>query len=177
MSPSNNVVIQKAWVVNNIEKSAKQWSDALNIGPFYLAEYTPTVFENIEYRGQPGKLHMKTAIAYAGDVQIELVEPVGSYPCAFFDTVNKGSIGFHHECYWTDDIESDFAHYKNQGFTIANQGQIAGGGPRFAYIDASETLGCMIELLERRESTERMFSQWRENATKWKSGDSAICKL
>lgn len=177
MSPTNNTVIQQAWVVKDIEQAALQWSKAFNIGPFYLAEYTPQVFSHIEYRGEPGKLHMKTAIAYSGDVQFELVEPIGSYPCAFFDTVQEGHIGFHHICYWSDDFEADLAHYTNQGFVIANQGQVVGGGPNFAYIDASESLGFMIELLERRESTEKVFSGWRESAKTWTADQDLIVKL
>ena len=175
--PTHNIAIQKAWIVTDIEEAAKKWSAALNIGPFYIAEYSPAVFGDIEYRGKPGKLHMKTAIAYAGDIQIELVEPVGVYPCAYFDTVEAGSIGFHHLCYWTEDIDADLAHYQQQGFTIANLGQMAGNGPRFAYIDASHTLGFMIELLERAEGTEQLFNSWKESAKQWQSGDPAIIKL
>ena len=120
---------------------------------------------------------MRTAIGYAGDVQIELVEPVGIYPCAYFDTIEAGSAGFHHLCYWTDDIDADLTHYKDQGFVVANQGQMAGGGPRFAYLDASESLGCMIELLERAEGTEKIFNAWKESAKNWRAGDQAIVKL
>jgi len=173
-APTNNVVIQKAWVLSNIEQAAQKWSAALNIGPFYLTEYKPAVFENIEYRGKPGKLHMKTAIAYAGDVQIELVEPLGSYPCAYFDTIDEGSSGFHHLCYWSDDIDADLAHYAKQGFEVANQGQMAFGGPRFAYIDASATIGCMIELLERHEATQALFDKGRDDAKHWEADQNPI---
>jgi hypothetical protein len=175
--PTNNIAIQKAWVVSDIEQAAHKWSRALNIGPFYLAEYTPAVFENIEYRGKPGKLHMKTAIAYSGDIQIELVEPVGIYPCAYFDTIEEGGSGFHHLCYWSDDMDADLEHYQSQGFEIANQGQMTGGGPRFAYIDANEALGCMIELLERRESTESVFAKWRDDSKHWTAGQDSIVRL
>ena len=175
--PTHNIAIQNAWIVTDVEETAKKWSDAMNIGPFYIAEYTPAAFDTIEYRGKPGKLHMRTAIGYAGDVQIELVEPVGIYPCAYFDTIEAGSAGFHHLCYWTDDIDADLTHYEQQGFVVANQGQMAGGGPRFAYLDASESLGCMIELLERAEGTEKIFNAWKESAKNWRAGDQAIVKL
>ncbi len=175
-NPTNNVAIQNAWLVSDIENVARQWSSALNIGPFYLAEYTSDMFETLEYRGTPGKLQMKTAIAYAGNVQIELVEPVGVYPCAYYDTIPEGTTGFHHLCYWSDDIDADLAHYQKQGFEIANFGKMA-GGPRFAYVDASATLGCMIELLERATGIEKLFNSWKEKAEDWKAGNSSIIKL
>jgi hypothetical protein len=175
--PTHNVAIQQAWIVNNLEETAKKWSAMLSVGPFYIAEYSPQVFGEIEYRGKPGKLHMNTAITYAGDIQIELVEPVGIYPCAYFDTIEPGSSGFHHLCFWTEDIEADIAHYIQQGCTVANLGQIAGNGPRFAYLDASKTLGYMIELLERSAGTEATFNGWKENAKNWQPGDPDIIKL
>ncbi len=177
MNPTNNSIFQKAWVVSNLEQAITDWSAAFNIGPFYVAEYTPEVFSSITYRGQPGKLHMKTAIAHSGDLQIELVEPIGSYPCAFFDVIEQGKTGFHHVCYWSDDIDADINHYKQQGFEIANLGQVVGDGPRFAYVDAFDKLGCMIELLERKESTEKVFASWREASKSWTADQDLIIKL
>ena len=176
-TPTNNIAIQKAWIVNDIEHTARQWSAALNIGPFYIAEYSNSMFETIEYRGKPGVLKMKTAIAYVGEVQIELVEPTGSYPSAYTDTIDAGDTGFHHLCYWSDDIEADLAHYEKQGFAVANYGQMAGAGPRFAYVDASASLGCMIELLERAAGIEKLFDSWKENAKNWQSDDEPVVIL
>jgi len=175
-TPTDNVVLQNAWIVSDIETSARQWSAAMNIGPFYIADYTSEMFETLEYRGKPGKLQMKTAIAYAGDVQIELVEPTGVYPCAYFDTIAEGTSGFHHLCYWSDDLDSDLAHYQAQGFEIANLGKMS-GGPRFAYVDASKSLGHMIELLERAKGIEQLFNSWKEKAKEWQAGDPPIIHL
>ena len=68
-------------------------------------------------------------------------------------------------------------HYTAQGFVIANQGQVIGGGPRFAYVDAYDTLGCMIELLERKESTEKVFKSWKESSKNWTADQDLIIKL
>lgn len=177
MTPTHHIAIQNAWVVTDIEKSARDWSKAMNIGPFYIAEYKPEMFDNLLYRGEPAKLHMKTAIAYAGEVQIELVEPVGVYPCAYFDTIAEGKSGFHHLCYWSTDIDADLNHYLEQGFSVANQGQMAGGGPRFAYVDASESLGCMLELLEYSDSVAGLFDQWKQDAKNWQAGNDPVVNL
>jgi hypothetical protein len=74
-------------------------------------------------------------------------------------------------------MDADLEHYQSQGFEIANQGQMTGGGPRFAYIDANEALGCMIELLERRESTESVFAKWRDDSKHWTAGQDSIVRL
>ncbi len=176
MIPSNNVVIQKAWVVTDVEEAALSWSKALNIGPFFLAEFTPQVFSQVSYRGQESSLHMKTAIGFVDGVQIELVEPVGDSPSAFRDVFAQGQAGFHHLCFWSDDFDADMSHYTNQGFAIANQGQVVGGGPRFAYLDAMASLGSMIELLERKPSTEQTFQKWQDIAKAWTPDQDVIVK-
>ncbi len=174
--PTSTQPIQKAWIVTDIEAAARRWSETLGIGPFHVAEYPPETFDSMLYRGKPGKLHMKTAIAYAGMEQIELVEPVGVYDCAYYDTIAPGSEGFHHLCFWTDDLDADIAWYESAGNVVANKGQMAGGGPGFAYIDASATIGCMIELLERLKPLEELFESWRQTCLNW-PGKPTIIRL
>ncbi|MEO1203594.1 MAG: VOC family protein [Pseudomonadota bacterium] len=172
--PTENRPLQKAWIVTDIEAAARRWSKALGVGPFFVAEYPPSVFDELHYRGAPGKLHMKTAIAYAGDEQIELVQPLGDFDCAYNDTVPYGQGGFHHLCFWTDDIDADVAHYESLGLEVANAGRMTDGGPRFAYVDASETLGAMIELLERRPALVELFDGWRDTCRKWDGAEAIV---
>lgn len=175
-APSSNRPLQKAWIVNDIVAAATRWSAVLNIGPFHLAEYRPQTFEGLTYRGKPGRLHMYTAICYAGDEQIELIQPLMDGPSAYSDTVSPGREGFHHLCFWSDDLDLDLAHYAAQGYPIANEGRVAGGGPRFAYVDTSAGLGCMIELLERHEGIERVFASWHAACAAW-DGRTPIVRL
>lgn len=174
--PTDSKPFQKAWIVNDIERTAESWSELLNIGPFFVAEYKASHFETLLYRGEPGTLTMKTAIAYAGAEQIELVEPIGEYPSAYRDTIPIGETGFHHLCFWSDDIDGDLAHYRKLGFQVANEGKMAGGGPRFAYVDTSSTLDCMVELLERSPGIEKLFGSWRDACDCW-DGVNPIVRL
>ncbi|MFK8031845.1 MAG: VOC family protein [Gammaproteobacteria bacterium] len=173
--PTGRTPFQQAWVVNDIEQTARSWSASLNIGPFYIAEYTPDMFEFIDYRGGAGSLHMKTAIAYSGDSQIELVEPLGTAPSIYRDVYENGQTGFHHLCFWSDEFERDLEHHVSQGHVIANEGKMK-RGPRFAYVDATETLNCVIEVLERRPALVALFDEWREAAKSW-DGKRPVVKL
>ena len=174
--PSDSKPFQKAWIVQDIESAARSWSEILNIGPFYVAEYGPSIFECIQYRGGPGTLRMKTAITYAGDQQIELVEPIGDSPSAYSDTIPPGQTGFHHLCFWSDDLDGDLEYYRKLGFPAANEGKMAGGGPRFAYVDTSPVLQCMVELLERSPGIEKLFDGWRLSCMDW-DGKTPIVHL
>lgn len=164
--PTRKRAIQNAWVVNDIEASARRWSATLGIGPFFVAEYGDRIFDTLEYRGAPGHLRMKTAIAFSGDMQIELIEPMDDSPSAYRDLYAPGETGFHHLCFWSDDIDADLAHYTDSGCSIANVGKMR-GGPRFAYIDARPTTGCMIELLEHDAGLQGLFDKWQRANAAW----------
>jgi hypothetical protein len=116
---------------------------------------------------------MKTAIAFSGDMQIELIEPTDDSPSAYRDVYGAGETGFHHLCFWSSDIDADLAHYASSGCEIANVGKMR-GGPRFAYIDARKTIGCMVELLEENAPLEALFSKWQQRNIDWDGKDPVV---
>ena len=169
-SPTHNKPFQNAWVVDDIEAAAMQWVSDTGVGPFFMAEYSAEILTNTLYRGTPTEITMKTALAQAGDVQIELIQPVGSQPNIYRDTVPVGQTRFHHMCCWSDDLNADISHYKAAGFEVASQGEVI-SGPRFAYIDCHEKLGCMIELMEVNEPLQQMFQMIKAAAENWDGSD------
>jgi hypothetical protein len=173
MLPSTRSVFQQAWIVNDIELSARRWSASLGIGPFYLATYNSDRFEDVVYRGAPGIQQMRTAICYAGGVQIELIQRLGNRPNCYTDTIPEGQEGFHHICVWTHDLDADIGRYAQQGSEVATRGRVR-GGPAFAYVDAVKSIGCMIELLEYSAALEQVFDGWRENCAQWTGGELFI---
>lgn len=173
--PTDRTNTQNAWVVTDIEAAILDWHKTMGIGPFFLGTYPVSLFPGMQYRGNPGELTMKTAIAYSGDLQIELIEPLGDAPNAYRDVFPKGTAGFHHMCFWTDDIDQDLAHYAANDCPAVNVGQMR-GGPRFAYVDTRQKIGCMTELLERHEHVEHMFADWKKQSAQW-DGQSVIVRL
>lgn len=168
--PSSHELLQQAWVVDDLEAAAQRFSRTLSIGPFFIAEYRPEFFEGVEYRSQPGSLQMRTAIAYAGAVQIELIQPTGSGPSCYRDTVPAGREGFHHICFWTHDLERDISEYLARGCSIAVRGRVK-KGPAFAYLDATTSIGCMVELLEYSAGIAKVFDGWRATCAQWTGGE------
>ena len=84
---------QSAWIVDDIDEAARLWAEKTGIGPFFVADYQEGVFET-SYRGKPAPMTMKTALAQAGSMQIELIQPTGDGPSAYRDTVPMGRPGF-----------------------------------------------------------------------------------
>ena len=111
--PTHKQPIQNAWVVDDIDTAAMHWVENMGVGPFFIAEYNSTILTDTSYRGKPTEITMITALAYAGDCQIELVQPIGKQSNIYRDTVPVGSTGFHHICCWSDDLKADIQHYQS----------------------------------------------------------------
>jgi hypothetical protein len=113
---------------------------------------------------------MKTALAQAGSMQIELIQPTGDGPSAYRDTVPMGRPGFHHIALWSNDVDADIALYVEQGFDVAARGR-ASGIVDFAYIDTSAVLGHMIELVQGSDMIRSVFSGVADAAINWDGTD------
>ena len=166
--PTDRSVFQNAWVVDDIEVACRKWVDELGVGPFHIADYTPETFDEITYQGQPSELAMRVGIAQAGNVQIELIEPI-SEKCAYRDSVPKGTMAFHHMCVWTLDFEADHAYFDKLGYPAANTGKL--GDIEFAYFDTRPLLGCMLEVVTKADSVVQNFESYKEIAKNWDGKD------
>ncbi len=173
--PSYREPLQHAWRVTDIEAAAERFSKLLGIGPFFVAEYRGKVFETVTHLGQATDLHLKTAIAYSGDVQIELVEPQGRAPSVYTLTHDLPAGRYHHTCYWSSDLDADLAHYARHECPAIDIGKLR-HGPRFAYLDARATLGHVIELLEYDAGIAALFENWKQQNLAW-DGQTSIVRV
>ena len=161
--PTDRTVFQNAWVVDDVEAACMKWVREMGIGPFFLAEYT-NQFTQVTYRGEPATLSMKVAMAQAGPVQIELIEPTCE-PCAYRDSVHKGTTGFHHVCVWTLDFDADRAYFAELGYEAVNTGKV--GPIDFAYFDTRPLMGCMLEVVTRHEAIEARYAEIAAASVNW----------
>ena len=86
---------QVAFVVRDIEASAKTWWDVLRIGPWTAWEYTPQILKEMTYKGAPAEFGLKHALAWKDGVQFELVQPTTG-PSFFADQLNSSGEGLNH---------------------------------------------------------------------------------
>ena len=166
--PTDRTIIQNAWVVQDVEQACMRWVDELGVGPFFISEYNMEVFEYIDYRGEPAELSMKLGVAQAGNVQIELIEPI-TEQCAYRDSVPKGSMGFHHMCVWSFDFEADKKYFEDLGYPAANRGKV--GDLNFAYYDTRPLMGCMLEVITQNKDTQDRFQMIADTAANWDGKD------
>jgi hypothetical protein len=134
---------QNGYVVRDIEAAMRHWTQVLGVGPFsYLPHRRP---EDFVYRGRPSSPECSIAIAFAGDLQIELIQVHSDTPNLWQDFLDAGREGLQHVSAWTDDFDAAFERITAAGHRCAQQGTI-GGGIRFAYFDTEAHPGTVFEL-------------------------------
>ena len=166
--PTDRSVFQNAWVVDDLEAAMNRWVEQMGVGPFFVTEHGPN-FSDVFYRGEPSELSMNVALAQAGPLQIELIQPTTDKPCAYRDSIPAGTMGFHHMCGWTLDIDADTEYFAGLGYPAANMGDA--GTVKFAYYDTRPLMGCMLEVVEKKPPVEAMFARIAEVCASWDGRD------
>ena len=165
--PGRNFM-QVCWVVPDLRVAIESWSRTTGVGPFFW-------FDGVEctggqHRGAPAEFPAVTAaIAYAGELQIELVCQDNDQPGVFRDVFERRQSGLHHMALLCTDYESERDAYIDAGAELAFEGQI--GNSRTCWVDTTPTLGFMVELLEPSTMREKGFAAMRAAAQSWDGTD------
>lgn len=160
--------MQACWVVSDLVTAIDHWATQAGVGPFFW-------FDDVgatqgRHRGVPAPFPAsEAAIAYAGDMQIELVHQDNDDPGVFRDVFARGEYGLHHMALVCDDYETERAAYVDTGSEVAYEAVI--GDARTCWIDTTETLGFMVELLESSPNRTRGFAAMRAAAATWDGRD------
>ncbi len=80
-----------------------------------------------------------------GGMQLELIEP-DDHPSTWKEFLDKHGEGIHHIALNVKGMKETVAYLENNGMPLVQKGEYTGG--RYAYIDSSDKLGMIIELLE-----------------------------
>jgi hypothetical protein len=156
--------MQVCWVVPDLPAAIDTWATTAGVGPFFWFDGVP--FEEGRHRGAPAAFPAVTAaIAYAGDLQIELVCQSDDAPGVFRDLFPRDAHGLHHLARICEDYDAERDDFLAKGHELAFEGSV--GGSRTCWIDTTPTLGFMVELLEPSEMRDGWFAHMRKAARQW----------
>ena len=137
---------QLGYVVEDTAAAMAHWTERLGVGPFIHLPSPP--LHDLRYRGVPSAARISVALAYSGDLQIELIEPLDGEPSPYRDFMAERGPGLHHVAYFTDDFDAAVAHYGDAGLTPYWQGRGMTVDQRFAYYDSPSHGGSVLEVVE-----------------------------
>ncbi|MDE2052522.1 MAG: VOC family protein, partial [Gammaproteobacteria bacterium] len=114
-------------------------------------------------------ISLSIAIAYWGDLQIELIRQLDDSPSIYTEFAAAHGTGMHHMGVMSQALDADLAELARRGVQAVQQGSLP--GMRFAYIATDHHPGGMIELIEATKGARALFERMREAAEFWDGRD------
>jgi methylmalonyl-CoA/ethylmalonyl-CoA epimerase len=158
-------VMQIAFVPKDFDAAVRYWTENMGVGPFFLMENIQ--LGDMRYLGEPSDCVFSIAIAYWGDMQIELIRQDNNAP-----SIYRGQEGgaLHHTCVLTDDIENARRITEESGATILVEGKVALDGA-VLYVDTGGGPGSIVEILQMSSGSEGLFAMIKAASVGWDGSD------
>ena len=165
-------VMQLAFVPSDFDAAVRHWTQTMGVGPFFLMENI--ALENMRYLGEPSDAVFSLALAYWGDVQIELIRPENDAP-----SIYGGEYGvrdrLHHTCLLLDDIADAYSACEAQGARIVVEAKVGESGA-VIYADPGGGPGHLVEMLQTQPGTAELFGMIKAAGQGW-DGREPLRKL
>ncbi len=157
-------VMQNAFLVADVPAAIEHWARTMRVGPFFVFERVP--FKECWFRGRPATdIDLTVAIAYWGEVQIELIHQNNDVPSIYTEFRERGGTGMQHMGVLSASLDADLAMLATRNVLPVQYGNAA--GMRFAYVASDFHPGGMVELIEARPGTLAFFERMRTAAREW----------
>ncbi|MDE2597065.1 MAG: VOC family protein, partial [Sphingomonadales bacterium] len=149
---------QLAYQPSDFDAAVKYWTETMGVGPFYLL---PNVsLGDCKYKGVPTGTVFSIAIAYWGDVQIELCRAENAEPGLY---VGEYAVkdALHHICIFVDSIDDARRAAAEAGAEILIEGTVGEDGA-VIYVDPGAGPGHVIELLQNMTGADAIFQMIKD---------------
>lgn len=158
-------VMQIAFVPEDFDAALRHWTEVMGVGPFFLIENIK--LEDSRYCGEPNECVFSIALAYWGDVQVELIRQENDAPSIYR---GKEGPGLHHTCVLTDDIKGARRTAEAAGGKVLVEGRVMPDGA-VLYVDMGFGPGSIVEILQPASGSEGLFGMIREAARSWNGSE------
>lgn len=135
---------QVGLVVRKLEPWLERYA-AMGIGPWWVGTYAPPRLTGTKVRGRDADYSMRLALAWVGQMQWELIEPLDG-PSIYKEHLAEHGEGFHHLqlSYRGLAYDAFAAEMARRGAAPLMEGVY--GGSRFVYFDTVATMGLVTEV-------------------------------
>lgn len=160
----DNGIMQMAYIVKDIHRAMEEWIARLKVGPWFLLDHFTG--EHPVYRNQPSRADMTLAMAFAGHMNIELIQPNDDHPSVYKEMIDARGYGFHHWGLASADVDADVKRYEAMGMEVAFRAGVPTGGD-VAYMDTHGALPGFVELIQTNALMEQAFTGFYRAALSW----------
>lgn len=142
---ANGPITQVAWVTDDVEATEALLREQFGSGPWTRIPDVQFGPEHCTYRGEPADFTVHVSLAYLGDLQLELIQPV-SGESIYTDFLAENRPGLHHVCFEVDDLAAARSRAETAGLQVVQSGSMMDGAMEFAYVDGSSAGAPYVEL-------------------------------
>lgn len=142
-------ICQIAYVVNDLNRSIRAWADRADVGPWFAYTLGPPRLRDMVFRGAATTFTFRHALAWSGETQVELVQPL-SGPTLFAEHLDTHGEGLHHVGIVVPDHQAASEKLVRRGFVPLQSASGFGldGSGRFAYFEPPAGIGGIVELID-----------------------------
>ncbi len=152
-------ISQLGYLTDDIEATARTWTDTSGIGPWTLME---GVIMHAVMDGEPSDIEIDVALVYKGDIQIELIKPLNNAPSPYREYANAGIWGLHHVQFETDDMDTSIEQARHVG--LESVCQIEQGGGSYTYLKGT---GVWFELIQAGPELLKFYQMIKAKCDHW----------
>ena len=154
---------QICWVVPEMDAAIRYWGETLGVGPWSLTRHVEVT--GFECEGRPSDVDMSIAIAYSGEMQIELIEQHNDALSLYRDVAAGPRGSQHHIGYYAKDYEARRKQVMEAGYEVGQQGAI--GTIHFTYFKTPGLLGTYSELISLDDRIEEALAGLKAACRAW----------
>ncbi|MBI2717273.1 MAG: VOC family protein [Rhizobiales bacterium] len=135
--------MQVAVIVRDMEAALRRHWDQCRIGPWDIYTFAPGKVQNYIYRGKPANHTCLIAVAWSGDTQLELIQPLTGYSI-YDEHLERHGEGLHHIKLYYSDCQKAIAGYAKRGYPVIQCGRF--DEDEHYYLETEKDFGYIVEL-------------------------------
>jgi catechol 2,3-dioxygenase-like lactoylglutathione lyase family enzyme len=139
-------IFQVAWVVDDIAAAERWFTDALGVPSWFRIPDVHFGPEACTFRGEPADYVIHVGLGYAGEQQLELIQPV-SGTNLYTEHLARSGPGLHHVAWVPDDFDATLAAAEAEGIEVTQRGHFDAPAMEYAYLDGRAGGAPHIELM------------------------------
>jgi hypothetical protein len=155
-------IIQNAFIVPDIDVAIDYWTRVMRVGPFF--KFPKIEFSEADFRGKSQVPNFEAAIAYSGDLNIELIKPKG--PSIFKEFLDGERKGVHHVAAFTDDMQAAQAAIVAVGGKRVQGGTVIDGS-QIAYFEMGGAENVVLEIAYLLPPAVGLFAAVKQAGASW----------
>lgn len=133
-------------IVKDARRSASIISSLSGVGPFRFVEWPSDRPDMTSfYKGRNGNFRLLEGFASFGNIEIELIEPIGG-ECGYTEHLARHGDGLHHIMFEVTDLEGTISKFNRLGISPLFGGTGNRPGTRWVQLDTVPLLGWSMEL-------------------------------